>query len=586
MTPAVPNTRTNDRAPRPAAQSAIRDPQSAMAQRKSEIRNPKSEIPSLLLAALLLAAVAGCGRGPGIIPVELRKPIDRAIVEFPADYELERFVTNLTAPSAMAFDTARNALLVAESGAGGREPRILGFGLGDGSTFTVYPQGRQFLGLRSIPFRMYGPIGGMTVRDGTIYVSHRDKRDLGVISAVTYEGTGSTVVGGLPARGDYGVTDVIFGPDGRLYFGVGAATNSGVVGLDNWAVGWVQRHPEVADRPFVPVRLRGSKFFTNNPRAGLFTGSELAITAPDQPFGVYYRTRIGAAPDHKPNAAIYSVNPTGGIAEDLRVEAHGIRYPLGLAFSRFDRLYASNQGMQLRGTRPVKDDPDTVLQIPAGSKRWLGWPDFTADLAPVTDEAFQPLKLPGLSDYLRRTGNTELTFLMEHGGELNAPDQIDRDTLVRGTFQSQSGAAKMTFVPQESAFGEYGDQLLVALSGDRAPFATMGRKPKDGPLGGKVVRLDVDPGSNKVVHDFIRNTAGVPRSKAGDANPDMLERPADVKVGPDGSLYVLDFGRLAMRGGKERITPRTGQVFRLRTSAATTTTAPVETDAGAQERAE
>src|SRR6185503_18102607 len=118
-------------------------------------------------------------------------------------------------------------------------------------------------------------------------------------------------------QGDYSVTDLVFGPNGRLYFGVGAATNSGVVGLDNWSIGWARTNPKLADRPYAFMRLLGSRFFTHDPGAGLFSGSELSITAPYQPFGVYTRSKIDSAPDGKPNAAILSVKPTGGIANDL-----------------------------------------------------------------------------------------------------------------------------------------------------------------------------------------------------------------------------------------------------------------------------
>jgi sugar lactone lactonase YvrE len=81
-------------------------------------------------------------------------------------------------------------------------------------------------------------------------------------------------------------------------------------------------------------------------------------------------------------------------------------------------------------------------------------------------------------------------------------------------------------------------------------------------VGHTVVRVDVE--RDVEPQDFIRNTAGVPRSMSRRDNPDMLERPTDVKIGPDGYLYVLDMGKLEMRNGKQRVTPRTGQVFRLR----------------------
>ena len=41
--------------------------------------------------------------------------------------------------TAMAFDDAEGALLIAESGMNGSEPHIFGYHLKDGSYFDVYP---------------------------------------------------------------------------------------------------------------------------------------------------------------------------------------------------------------------------------------------------------------------------------------------------------------------------------------------------------------------------------------------------------------------------------------------------------------
>ena len=49
-----------------------------------------------------------------------------------------------------------------------------------------------------------------------------------------------TIVSGLPGRGDHQVNHPVVGPDGKLYFGVGTATNCGVVGSDNAAYAYVQ----------------------------------------------------------------------------------------------------------------------------------------------------------------------------------------------------------------------------------------------------------------------------------------------------------------------------------------------------------
>lgn len=47
------------------------------------------------------------------------------------------------------------------------------------------------------------------------------------------DGTKEDIISGLPSQGDHHNIQVIFGRDGKMYFGQGTATNSGVVGLDN-----------------------------------------------------------------------------------------------------------------------------------------------------------------------------------------------------------------------------------------------------------------------------------------------------------------------------------------------------------------
>ena len=75
------------------------------------------------------------------------------------------------------------------------------------------------------------------------------------------------------------------------------------------------------------------------------------------------------------------------------------------------------------------------------------------------------------------------------------------------------------------------------------------------------MRVRVD---NQQVEDFLRNTRGVPAHVLGQRIARMaLERPVDVKFGPDGSLYILDMGRMEVKNGKEHVSAATGQVFRL-----------------------
>ena len=515
-----------------------------------------------VLAGLVVAG--GCAGGPTVIPPDQRTMIDRQLVEYPAGVDLQVVAEDLTGPVDCAVDKD-GTLIVAESGRGKYEPRIYAIRK-DGTMFNIYPTGRRFpQPLRWLQggFRLYGPIGGIAVDDGKVYVSHRDKDDFGVITAFTYDGKHTTIVGKLPAQGEYGMGDIaIHPPTGRLWFGVGAATNSGVVGLDNWAAGWVKNHPNFSDRPWLPpgqslLKLLGYRFDTPNPLAGLFGGKDVAGTAPFQPFNSRYRGRIPRAENNRPTAAVFSCDPAGG---GLMVEAYGVRYARGIAFDEYGSAFMTNNGMELRGTRPVKDDPDAVLSIVRGT--WYGWPDYSADLRPISSEQFQP------SEEMLVTYQ-EVNEVIDHRGSgLDEPSRY-RESLVQAVLPPLSGAAGIAFVPNVGPLSVFSGHAIVALSGDRAPFATSGRKLR-GPTGYRIVRVN---SIDKEVSDFVRNTAGVPRSRQKLTYHHVsLERPMSVKFDlSDGSMYIVDFGVLEMRKGKEFVKARTGRIFKLVPQAPPTT---------------
>jgi glucose/arabinose dehydrogenase len=505
------------------------------------------------LFVFLLFYCPACTVGPTLLKPDQQVTIDRKNVEFPSTTELKPFITGLTAPTSMVFDSDGN-LLIAEGGYDGNIPRIFGF-RPNGTYFDIYPQGRQLpdlpfnvtIPLTPKPFRMSGPIGGIAAARGKVYVSHRDDQDRGMITAFGYDGSHTTIVADLPAQGDYSVTDIAIHPiNGRIYFGVGAATNSGVVGLDNMT--WLQRHRDVCDIPSNDIYLLGRRFDTVNPFAGILGGSDIAVTAPFQRFGKSIETRIPRAANNKPNAAIYSADANGG---DLRVMADGIRYPAGINFSDTSTLYATSQGMKLRGTRPVKDDPDVMLRMVHGT--WYGWPDFGANLVPIRDGRFQPPVA-----MIEKSGYRDLSFLIDHQTSQLKPPPLNSN-LVSAEFKPLSGAAKFDFAPGSGSFSrlrQAGNIAIVALFGDRAPYDTSGMK-MTGPTGYKVVQVNLDDGTIK---DFIRNTQEGPASLRRTAG---LERPVDVKFGPDGALYILDFGQMEMDKGREKIKRGTGCIFKL-----------------------
>src|SRR5262245_1502007 len=487
-------------------------------------------------ALVVVALLQGCASKPTMTQLAVQRPIDRSIVEGPPGVDVKLAAFNLTAPCAVAWVTAegpyKGSMIVAETGTYDTKPRIYGF-KPDGTWFEIYPRPQRFpFGILPQSDRIYGPIGGMVVSGEEIFVTHRDIGGRGVISSFGLTGLRSTVVADLPAEGDYSVTDIAIHPiSGRLWFGLGSATNSGVVGLDNWEVGWVNDHPECCDLPAVSLKILGYRYFTRNPGGGWFRGPDNVGTAPFHPFGKRNLLTIPPAPNDRPTSAIYSVSPTGG---DLRVGAHGIRMPPGLAFDECAALFRTNTGMELRGTRPVKDDPDVLLKILP--RTWYGFPDFSTTLIPISDKRFEPPK-----EIMDKLEYPEVSSLIDHVASTLSDPGLFRDSVLMSEFPWQSGAAKLAIVPATAGLKPFRGNAIVALNGDRSPFATGGVKLNPS-VGGKIIRVDL---TNRQIDDFVRNTRGMPASLQG-KDVEALERPIDIKFSPDGKLYIVDYGQMEM----------------------------------------
>jgi glucose/arabinose dehydrogenase len=495
-----------------------------------------------LAVAWIVCCMGGCARTPMMVRPKDQIAIDRHNVDYPAGFELKLVARNFTAPVAMAFHS--NDKLIAEAGLEGEEPQI--WVMHPNGTLTLFYPFNQRIPFSPVQvgFEMYGPIGGMIVDGDKVYVSHRDSDGYGVISELGFDGSHHTVVAGLPAQGDYGVTDLAVNRDrdgnARLYFGIGSATNSGIVGLDNMR--WLRGHRGVCDQNAADLELLGLRYLSKNPFASLFSPTgETADTGPFQPFGKSDITHIRKTPTAKPNSAVCSVALSGG---DFQVEAWAIHNPRGLVFlPRYSALYVTNQGMELRGSRPVKDDPDALLRVYfGGPPTWYGYPDYSADMQPINKPKFQePNAFP--PNNVPKVGN-----LIDHeASDLREPNR----GLLKATFPPLSGAAKMAYAPATGPLANrFRNDLFVALSGDRAPFATSGF-PLVRPVGYKVVRVD----DNGKVEDFIYNVDMLPASKIHRRGFVGLERPIDVKIGPDGTLYVLDMGEVEYKSDGRQVVP-------------------------------
>ena len=346
---------------------------------------------------------------------------------------------------------------------------------------------------------------GLTHHDGWLYFSHEQKDGTFSISRVRPAGgTVEAIVRSVPVEGDHDVNHLVFDRDGTLYYGIGSATNSGVVAAnDPVNQKWLKKHPQGRDLACRELALTGKTFSDEKATTGAYQahGSSSARTIPASPVctSSIYRLRKG------------STTP--------ELVAWGFRNPVALAIDGDGTLLVGNHGADVRGTRPVSGDVDSILRVREGA--WYGWPDYRGDLQafnvePVIDLAASRLSPP------------------------------DRSLLIAPT-EPHAAVCGMTIAPDGA--------LLVSEMGDFKPMT----EPDDGSRAGyQIERVDLRTGA---IAPYLRNKGG------GDALPastldlrNGFERPTDVRIGPDGNIYVLDFGAFIV-GETPKAMPKSGKVF-------------------------
>lgn len=182
-------------------------------------------------------------------PEELPRipPPNASAAEVPSGYRAEVVVTDLTYPTSIEFDDT-GTMYVAEGG----------FNYGDDVAPARILRFSSKDDPETVAEDLNGPITDLLWHDKQLYISHRGK-----ISVLEANGVRDLVTG-LPSLGDHHNNQLTVGPDGMLYFGQGTATNSGVVGLDNFKGGWLAKFPEVHDVPAKDIRLHPQAFQTPN----------------------------------------------------------------------------------------------------------------------------------------------------------------------------------------------------------------------------------------------------------------------------------------------------------------------------------
>lgn len=357
------------------------------------------------------------------------------------------------------------------------------------------------------------PVNGLTLHEGLLYVS--EGGNPARISSFDLAGQKQTVIlDNLPGPGNYHTNMVAFGPDDKLYFSQGAMTNTGIIGLDAYELGWLRRLPHGHDLPGYDIILRGVNIETPNP----LSQAENARTKTGAfvPFGVSTEPGQQIAAQLPCTAAVMRCNPDGS---ELELVAWGLRNAYGLGFLPDGRLLAVDQGADDRGSRPVGNVPDMLFEVHKGG--WYGWPDFIGDV-PITDERYRP------------EHGEPPTFVMANHEDLPAPEK----PLL--CFPPHTAAVKFAVVPMQTA--HWAGQIFIALFGDEVPMTA----PSGPRVGRSVVRVNPADWS---LHPFVQ---------------EGLLRPIDVRFSlEENAFYILDFGSFEMLDqGNVYAEAGTGKIWR------------------------
>lgn len=466
---------------------------------------------TLLMALLLALALVG----PAAAQDE-----QFPLVEVPEGFQIEKVVGGLTYPTALTWD-GENRMYVAESGGSFQEEpapsRIL----------RVEPE-RATEVVNLSDKGVEDSVVGLTWNDGEFYFTHRAKDRTGAASRVTPDGQVTPLFSGiLDSASEHQVNDIKVGPDGRMYVASGPAFNSAVAGVDNGPS--IERTPEVHTTPCRDIVLTGQNFESPN----ILTPdnqSDKALTGAFVPFGTETTPGQVIQGSNKCGGAILSFDPDDPEGT-LRPFADGFRNIIGLAWDDSGEMYAAVNGYDVRGSRPVDDEIEATYRVREDA--WYGYPDYSAGLESLADPRFDVpnrLQSPVFVDGVRQPPPELIAPVIDRAASgLPAPDP----SLVVGEHQFGSSPSMLDVAPD--SWGDLAGQIFVAEWGDLSPSTN----PLRNNLPGYRVST-IEPATGEAV-PFVRNVLPGPASMQ-DALGQGIERPFDVKFGPDGAMYIVDYG--------------------------------------------
>jgi len=366
-----------------------------------------------------------------------------------------------------------------------------------------------------------------------------------IVTVNPITGQVSAFITQLPT-GDHPTEQLAF-KDGWIYWSQGSTTNSGVVGLDN---GGGQNQSDI---PCQSIVLSQNVFDSGN---GVSTSgySPFGVTNPGGTVAAFFNSFTSEVRQGVCDGAILRAplsNPN-----NIQAFSWGYRNPYAIRFPPKDHplaggILAGMDGADERGNRPSNNAPDELhlgRQNPDGSPDYHGWPDRYGGL-PTSQAVFNPIGGP--NDDVCPPPFDQATCL----ANLQAANDIPiRDVLafppqqITGPLANEGADSSFTgvdFVPDAFVGGPVQPgAVLYSLEGDFGfsppnsddPATEIGHEVKlinfnqlpDTPLALRVQRFahNGPPFGQAFIQDNING----------------FNRPTNIRFGPDGCAYVVDYG--------------------------------------------
>ena len=445
---------------------------------------------------------------------------DVSTITVPAGFAVEKVATGLTYPTSLTWDD-HGTMYVAEAG-GGLNPEQLA-----PSRILKVTSGKIEEVANVSDQGVMASLVGLTWYDGDFYITHRAEDLTGAVSRVSRDGQVTQLFKGIiDSQSEHQINDIRVGPDGLMYVAVGPAGNSGVMDLS--VAPWIMVSPDVRTTPCQDIVLLGKNFKTpdfrtDDPDDSVMTGAYVPFGTETAPGEVIQGVSLcgGSILQFSPSDPMGSIRPY----------AWGFRNLIGIAWDpQTGAMYGAENGYDVRGSRPVKDETDVSLKITEGT--WYGVPDYSAGREPLTDSKFDaPDSLQAGIFIGGEPVGKDLGFLIDHQKSGLTPPN---PSVVLGRHEFNSSPSLLDVAP--ASWDELAGQVFIAEWGDLAPPTN--------PLRGKTSSgfqvVQVDPATGDLT-TFVGNRGGGPASAMGQEGKG-LERPFDVKFGPDGAMYIVDYG--------------------------------------------